>query len=105
RRGAGCGRHVHASVDNGRAEHWNPASQARQEQASPPRRRPRQREGPSYGLSANLMCSDLYARGVSYPDAVAYWWTYGAPDRMDIDLNGIPCETVYSVYDVNAFWY
>lgn len=59
----------------------------------------------SYGLSANLMCSDLYARGVSYPDAVAYWWTYGAPDRMDIDLNGIPCETVYSVYDVNAFWY
>jgi hypothetical protein len=51
------------------------------------------------------MCSDLYARGVGYPDAVDYWWTYGAPDRMDIDLNGIPCETVYSVYDVNAFWY
>jgi hypothetical protein len=59
----------------------------------------------SYGLSSNLMCSDLYARGVSYPDAVDYWWTYGAPDRMDIDLNGIPCETVYSTYDVDAFWY
>ncbi len=56
-------------------------------------------------LSPGLYCRDLYARGVSYPDAVAYWWSEGSPDRMDIDFNGIPCETVYPVYDVDLFWY
>jgi hypothetical protein len=63
-------------------------------------------EGPSTGyVPAGLFCRDLYARGVSYPEAVAYWWSEGAPDRMDEDLNGIPCETVYAAADVSAFWY
>jgi len=51
-----------------------------------------------------LFCRDLYARGVSYADAVAYWWEEGAPDRMDVELNGIPCETVYSSYEINNYW-
>jgi len=55
-------------------------------------------------LPSGLLCRDLRARGLSYADAVTYWWTEGAPDRMDADLNGIPCETVYPVADVNAYW-
>ena len=55
-------------------------------------------------LPSGLMCRDLHARGVDYSDAVSYWWREGAPDRMDADLNGIPCETVYPGYDVTAFW-
>lgn len=57
------------------------------------------------GLPGGLFCRDLYARGVSYSEAVAYWWSWNLPDRMDVDLNGIPCETVYPAADVNAFWY
>jgi hypothetical protein len=56
------------------------------------------------GLPAGLLCRDLFARGVSYPEAVTYWWDDGAPDRMDADLNGIPCETVYPRSDIDAFW-
>ena len=55
-------------------------------------------------LPPGLFCRDLYARGVSYADAVAYWWEEGAPDRMDVELNGIPCETVYSSYEINNYW-
>ncbi len=55
-------------------------------------------------LPSGLLCRDLMARGVSYPDAVAYWWQEEAPDRMDADLNGIPCETVYPSSDITAYW-
>lgn len=56
------------------------------------------------GLPGGLLCKDLAARGIGYPDAVAYWFAEGAPDRMDADLNGIPCETVYSGDDVIDYW-
>jgi hypothetical protein len=55
-------------------------------------------------LPVGLFCRDLSARGVSYADAVSYWWGEGAPNRMDADLNGIPCETVYPTYAVDAYW-
>jgi hypothetical protein len=56
-------------------------------------------------LASGLLCRDLAARGATYPQAVAYWWYYDMPLRMDADKNGIPCETVYSVATVNAFWF
>jgi hypothetical protein len=56
-------------------------------------------------LPAGLFCRDLYARGYSYGDAVDYWYLHGEPDQMDIDRNGIPCETVYPSADVNDYWY
>jgi hypothetical protein len=52
-----------------------------------------------------LFCRDLAARGATYAQAVAYWWYYNMPLRMDADKNGIPCETVYSAAAVNAFWF
>ena len=55
--------------------------------------------------TAGLFCRDLAARGATYAQAVAYWWYYDMPQRMDADKNGIPCETVYSAATVNAFWY
>jgi hypothetical protein len=55
--------------------------------------------------SSGLFCRDLVARGASYAEAVRYWWYYGMPARMDADKNGVPCETVYSSANVNAFWY
>ena len=55
-------------------------------------------------LPAGLFCRDLVARGFSYADSVAYWNAEGQPDRMDADLNGYPCETVYSSADVIAYW-
>lgn len=56
-------------------------------------------------LPAGLMCADLADRGFSYADAVAYWFATGAPDRMDADLNGIPCETVYSGDEIDFYWF
>ncbi|TCO24571.1 excalibur calcium-binding domain-containing protein [Kribbella steppae] len=56
-------------------------------------------------LAAGLFCRDLAARGATYGEAVAYWWYYNLPARMDADNNGIPCETVYSTATVNAFWF
>lgn len=54
---------------------------------------------------AGLKCADLAARGFSYAEAVAYWFATGAPDLMDADLNGIPCETVYSGDEIDFYWY
>lgn len=63
------------------------------------------REISGYILPApGLFCRDLAAGGASYGEAVAYWWYYGRPARMDADNNGIPCETVYSAATVHAFW-
>ncbi|MGA9596599.1 MAG: DUF3160 domain-containing protein [Acidimicrobiia bacterium] len=47
------------------------------------------------GLESGLFCRDLAAMGYGFTEAVAYWLAEGAPDRMDADRNGIPCETVY----------
>jgi len=55
-------------------------------------------------LPAGLFCRDLNAKGYSYVAAVDYWRLHGQPDRMDADLNGIPCETVYSRSAVAAYW-
>jgi hypothetical protein len=47
------------------------------------------------GLESGLFCRDLALMGFGFTGAVAYWLADGAPDRMDADQNGIPCETVY----------
>lgn len=47
------------------------------------------------GIEAGLFCRDLKALGYYAWDAIAYWLAEGAPDRMDADRNGIPCETVF----------
>jgi hypothetical protein len=47
------------------------------------------------GIEAGLFCRDLNALGYYAWDAMAYWLAEGAPDRMDADRNGIPCETVF----------
>ncbi len=31
-----------------------------------------------------------------YLSSLVYWSLEGEPDRMDADLNGIPCETLYA---------
>ena len=46
-------------------------------------------------LPSGLYCKDLKALGYNWSDATEYWILWGAPDNMDADLNGIPCETVY----------
>ena len=55
-------------------------------------------------LPSGLYCRDLASRKLEYPQAVAYWLSQGMPDRMDEDLNGIPCETVYNSDVVSAYW-
>jgi hypothetical protein len=55
-------------------------------------------------LGGGLFCRDLAAQGYSYAAAVDYWRSQGQPDRMDADLNGIPCETVYPRAAVVAYW-
>ena len=47
------------------------------------------------GLEAGLFCRDLRDMGYGFWMAVPYWLAEGAPDRMDADGNGIPCETVF----------
>ena len=51
-----------------------------------------------------LFCRDLNERGYSYEQAIAYWLLELAPDRMDADRNGIPCETVYPEGDIKGFF-
>jgi hypothetical protein len=46
-------------------------------------------------LNSGLLCEDLLAAGYAFSDALMYWIREGAPNRMDADSNGIPCETVY----------
>jgi hypothetical protein len=51
---------------------------------------------PMRDLPQGLLCRDLRDQGFSYSEAVRYWNYWGHPDNMDIDLNGIPCETVWA---------
>lgn len=37
----------------------------------------------------------LTTRGIGVYDALRYFVFEGRPSRMDVDGNGIPCETVY----------
>ncbi len=53
-------------------------------------------------VAAGLFCRDIEAMGYGFSEAVSYWLTEGAPDRMDADTNGIPCETVFGE-DVEHF--
>ena len=54
----------------------------------------------------DLFCRDLADRGASYQQAIVYWILEGAPDRLDADGNGIPCETVYQAGEVDALiWF
>ena len=41
---------------------------------------------------------------LSYWLAMFYWLTENRPDRMDADLNGRPCETIYPSDEVTSFW-
>ena len=58
----------------------------------------------SFGLPTGLFCRDLADMGYSYADAMDYWYADGAPDRMDADVDGIPCETVYPSWEIDAYW-
>ena len=58
----------------------------------------------SFGLPTGLFCADLFAMGYSYVDAMDYWYADGAPNRMDADVDGIPCETVYPSWEIDAYW-
>ena len=55
-------------------------------------------------LPAGLLCRDLHAAGYSYAAAVTYWRREGQPDRMDTEKNGIPCETVYPLGEVQGIF-
>ena len=54
------------------------------------------------GIEAGLFCRDLANMGYTAWEAIPYWLAEGAPDRMDADRNGIPCETVFGE-DIEAF--
>jgi hypothetical protein len=60
--------------------------------------------GPVVAPAPGLFCRDLFAAGYSYGAAVEYWYDEGQPPRMDQDLNGIPCETVYPSSVVTDYW-
>ena len=51
-----------------------------------------------------FFCRDLFAWDYSYEEAIAYWLQEQAPERMDADRNGIPCETVYPVEEIDDFF-
>lgn len=53
---------------------------------------------------SDLFCRDLNSMGYDFSEAVIYWVREGAPDRMDADLNGVPCETVYPAEEIASFF-
>ncbi len=55
------------------------------------------------GLVPGLFCRDLHNQGYDFAAAAAYWVSEGAPDRMDADGNGTPCETVFARADIDTF--
>ena len=58
------------------------------------------------GYEQNLLCRDLADQGAGFDEAVLYWVEEGAPERMDADGNGIPCETVYDAAEIADFvWF
>lgn len=46
-------------------------------------------------LSSGYLCRDLKAMGYDVYTAIDYFYYEDEPSRMDEDLDGIPCETVY----------
>lgn len=54
-------------------------------------------------LEPGLLCRDVADRGFDFATAYAYWVSEGVPDRMDQDDNGVPCETIYPVDEVEAY--
>ena len=54
-------------------------------------------------LPGGLFCRDVWDQGGDFVVAVAYWLNEQMPDRMDDDLNGIPCETVYPETEISRF--
>ena len=57
---------------------------------------------PAPGLAGGLFCRDVEAAGHTFTEALAYWVREARPSRMDVDGNGIPCETVFPVEEVQA---
>lgn len=55
-------------------------------------------------LPTSLMCRDLYSTW-GYQSALRYWLQQGSPARMDADANGIPCQTVYTPWQVDQVLY
>ena len=53
-------------------------------------------------LCRDLMTSERFS--ADYFSVVAYWFLEGQPDRMDADRDGIPCETVFGLWDIAGFW-
>jgi hypothetical protein len=50
-------------------------------------------------LPGDLRCADLQTLGFGPKQAVDYWFLHAGPPLMDADLDGIPCETVWSDVD------
>lgn len=65
-------------------------------------------------MGSGLFCRDLLATSefetelghphAQYFGALLYWFLEGRPDRMDADLNGIPCETLFPEWAVESVW-
>ncbi|MCP4968409.1 MAG: DUF3160 domain-containing protein [bacterium] len=51
-----------------------------------------------------LLCAELPIQDDpdEYLRVIAYWMLEGTPDRMDVDGNGIPCETVFSAESISV---
>ncbi len=60
---------------------------------------------PDSSLPPGLFCRDLADRGLNYSAAVSYYVREGRPDRMDADLDGVPCETVYPITDLETQYF
>ncbi len=60
---------------------------------------------PTASLPTDLFCRDLADRGLNYSAAVSYYVREGRPDRMDADVDGIPCETVYPLTDLEVQYF
>lgn len=52
-------------------------------------------------LDPGMLCRELIWWMPFYQQALGYFYAEGLPGRMDVDSNGVPCETVYS--DATSF--
>lgn len=54
-------------------------------------------------LDPGLLCADVKELGYNYGVAYEYWVREGEPDRMDENVDGIPCQTVYAVEEIDHY--
>jgi hypothetical protein len=55
-------------------------------------------------VEPQLTCGRLRLLGLSYSEAVVYWFLHNRPANLDLNGTGIPCDNTFDGQSIDAFW-